>query len=329
MFLPAQDSPALSLDMSMRDDLAKSLERLHSRAQSVLPREPGVERIVGNLRTRRVRPGVFARYYDLITALQKQDWAASAQLWNEIAAASEDQARFDILPFNVQALGDDAERFWRFFTTGAATGACFNEPVVQSFKELQRAVPEALSLLDSVDGAWAAEIRSLITQVIAMVATAGNATTMSGGSSMMTWGAVLINVATGPDRIQTLSVLAHEATHLFLFGVARSEPLVTNPVSERYSTQLRPTPRPMNALYHSTYVSGRLHVLFEILLRKAELSAAERTSLDEMSVLQKQRFEQGCSVILQEAKLTPLGRRLIEEARDTVARGMFSACPER
>jgi len=63
---------------------------------------------------------------------------------------------------------------------------------------------------------------------------------------------VAVNVMPCPDRVRLLSVLAHEATHQFLLGMARSTPLVTNPVSERFHTPLRPTPRPMNTFFHST-----------------------------------------------------------------------------
>ncbi len=82
-------------------------------------------------------------------------------------------------------------------------------------------------------------------------------------------------------------------------------------------------PRPMNALYHSTYVSGRTgRMCLEILDRcPGELSAAERLKLERTSELQRERFDQGYEVIRRDAQLTPLGRRLIEEARGTLEAG--------
>ena len=135
---------------------------------------------------------------------------------------------------------------------------------------------------------------------------------------MMVWGAALVSVDARPDRIRVLSVMAHEATHHLLFGLARSEPLVTNPVGERFCTELRPTPRPMNAIFHSTYVSGRLHALFDVLGSRARLSDEELAHVNAISDLQQRRFQQGCDVILEKAKLTRLGRRVIEEARETI-----------
>ncbi len=77
----------------------------------------------------------------------------------------------------------------------------------------------------------------------------------------------------------------------------------------------------MNALYHSTYVSARSSWLCRLLLdRCAEaLSDAERDRLTEMQEMQRRRFDQGYEVIRRDARLTPLGGRLIEEARETLA----------
>lgn len=319
MFIPAQDSPGLRLDHDMRGDLAQSLERLYARASTLLPAEVDLITLCDHLRSHRVVPGVFARYFDLITSVQKQAWPSACQLWQEMADLSKQPAQFTILPFDTDALGADAERLGRFFTTGITSDVRFIKPGDRALSDLRQAAPAALSLLGDVHAAWAAEIRGLVTQLIAFIPAAGNSTSISGGSTMMAWGAVLINVGESPDRLHTLSVLAHEATHQFLFGLARSEPLVTNPVSERYSTELRPVPRPMNAFFHSTYVSGRLHALFEILRSRAPLSEGELAAAQQISNMQKRRFLQGCNVILSEGQLTPLGRHLIEEARDTIA----------
>jgi HEXXH motif-containing protein len=319
MFIPARDSLALGLDQAMRADLSASLERLSARAGALLPTEANAAATAKNIRSHRVDPGVFGRYYDLIAALQTQDWDAAARLWREMSQLAAQPADFAVLPFDTDALGDDAERYQRIFTIGLAAAPQFARPDDDAMTHLRGTVSAALALLDAVHADWAAEIRALIGQLVAVVPPAADAMSISGGSSMMVWGAVLIDVGARPDRIRVLSVLAHEATHQFLFGLARSEPLVTNPVRERFSTQLRPTPRPMNAIFHSTYVSGRIHALFEILRSRARLSEGESALVAEISDLQRRRFQQGCELILERAGLTDLGRRVIEEARDRVA----------
>ena len=72
----------------------------------------------------------------------------------------------------------------------------------------------------------------------------------------------------------------------------------------------------MNALYHSTYVSGRTLWLCRLLQDRcaAALSPDERQHVEEVADLQRLRFDQGVALIRRDARLTPLGERLIEEA---------------
>ena len=139
----------------------------------------------------------------------------------------------------------------------------------------------------------------------------------------MAWGALMVNVKDAPGRVRVLDVATHEETHLLLLGAARTEPLVTNPVEERFSTELRPIPRPMNAMYHSTYVSGRSLWLCRALLERcaADLSRAELDQVESSAALQRGRFDQGLELIRRDARLTPLGHRLIEEAAEILAAG--------
>lgn len=319
MFIPTPDSPAVGLDQAVRDDLAASLHRIAGRASSVLAQDVDTPAFIAAIRAHRVHPGVFGRYYDLIDALQARNWDAGRRLWSDIVALTAAPAGLSVIALDPRDLDDDVERYRRMFTSGLATPPELAAPGEDAVEQLRRSVPDALSLLDATHPPWAAELRALVVQIVAVAPPTPDATAISGGSSFMLWGAVLVNVMPCPDRVRLLSVLAHEATHQFLLGMARNTPLVTNPVSERFNTELRPTPRPMNALFHSTYVSGRIHALCEILTARSELSDTERAHIAEVSDLQRRRFEQGCTVILREAALTELGGLLIEEARDVLA----------
>ncbi len=319
MFIPELNSPVLRLDQAMRDDLATSLERLGERASDVLSAEVDTASMARQIRSHAILPGVFARYYDLITALQKQDWLAAERLWREISRWAAMPADFSILSFDTNDLGDDAERYQRLFSAGQSVLPQFVRPDEEALASLRRTVPAALDLLDVVHAAWAAEVRALIAQVVALVLPGSKAEPAYGGSSMMVWGGIVVNIGRPPDLLQVLSILVHEATHQLLFALSRTEPLVLNPVNETFGTPLRPTPRPMNAVFHSTYVSGRIHTLFDMLLQRLDLKGAELAQVEETSRLQRTRFQQGCDLIKDKARLTPLGWRLIDEACEVIA----------
>jgi HEXXH motif-containing protein len=311
IFIPNPASPARELDAAMRHALAESLGRLGSRASGLLPASPTPAQIAARVCAGRVPPGVFGRYFDLVAALQSGQTAKAADLWQTIGAASTSSVEFRIIPYGADTLGEDAARYQRLFDQGQKSPLVFHSPSAQQMTGATAAITQAMALLETALPAWAAEIRALVTEVIVLDA---RDTGMSGGSSMLLWGTVLLNVAKPCRRISALSVLAHEATHLLLFGLARHGPLVSNPSEEKFSTPSRPVLRPMNALYHSSYVSGRLAALFRLLANCSALDSAELAELAGLRELQRTRFLEGFEVIMARAQLTPLGQELLEEA---------------
>jgi HEXXH motif-containing protein len=332
MFIPRHDTPAAALDQGMRNDLAQSLERLGAMAAAVLPVDADLKPALAHIRGHRIEPGLFARYYDLVFALQAKAHARAGALWREIIALAPEEPQLRLVAYAPRALGADAERFGRLLAIGSARAPRFCEPTDEAWRHFEATAPAALQLLEAAHPAWASEVRQLVVRIIAAAPEAApGAVAFTGGSSMMAWGAILVNVREARDRLEVLSVIAHEATHLLLFGLSRNELLVANPVEELYRTELRPTPRPMNALYHSTYVSGRMSWLSRMLLARCaqDLSAAERASLDQTAELQRRRFDQGHEVIRRHGRLTPLGLRLIEEAREAMLSREPAASPQR
>ena len=74
---------------------------------------------------------------------------------------------------------------------------------------------------------------------------------------------------TPPPRGRLLSLLetlAHEAAHSLLFGIQISGPLVLNPDDARFASPLRVDLRPMDGVYHATFVSARMHFAMQELL---------------------------------------------------------------
>jgi HEXXH motif-containing protein len=79
------------------------------------------------------------------------------------------------------------------------------------------------------------------------------------GSSYRLWGAMLLNAVRRKTRIEIIESVAHENAHSRLFGLCTEEPAVQNPDQELYPSPLRVDPRPMDGVYHATFVSARMH----------------------------------------------------------------------
>jgi HEXXH motif-containing protein len=295
----------------MREELAASLRRLGQRAGALLPPEPAPDTLAEQILRHRVVPGVYGRYYELIDALQSGDSATAASLWAALGSLAAQPSSFRIVPLSTEGLGTEAERYSRLFYRGVDSVQLLSAPDSVTVQRVSTLLAEGLSLLDSVHQPWLAEIRALVAEVVLASAPEH---ALSGGSSMMLWGAVLVNADATTNRLKALSVLAHEATHMLLFGLARREPLTHNPPEDKFCIALRPTLRPMNAVFHATYVSGRLHVLYQKVRESAALNPAELAELETVSALQQQRFLQGLEVIRAHAVLSETARELIDEA---------------
>ena len=319
MLIPRSPDLATQLDQSMREDLARSLERLGEMAAAVLPGGEDLQPALAHIRRQRVGPGVFARYYDLVFALQAKAYDKAAPLWREMIALAVETPEFQLLPFGPEALGEDCERFCRLLTLGQAGGPMFAPPTSAEWLGFEPRAEEALALLAQLSPAWSGEIGALLTRVIAAVPGPDARQRFAGASSFMAWGAIFINVSQERDRIQVLLSLVHEATHQLLFGLAREEPLVTNPPGERFTSPLRRDPRPMDGVFHATYVAARLSCLFEMLASgHPALTVQESAEAAGRIAPMRGRFREGHAVIASDALLTPLGRRVMEEAAGQV-----------
>ncbi len=319
MLIPRSADLARQLDQSMRDDLARSLERLRGMAAAVLPQGEDLEPALAHIRRHRTLPGVFARYYDLVFALQAKAYDKAAQLWPEILTLAAEAPELSLQPFEPQLLGDDCERFCRLLTLGQGGGPMFAPPSSAEWLRFEPRAEESLALLAEISPAWSAEIGALLTRVIAAVPGPDARQRFAGASSFMAWGAIFINVSQERDRIAVLLSLVHEATHQLLFGLARDEPLVTNSPGERFTSPLRRDPRPMDGVFHATYVAARLSCLFEILASgHPAVTPDERADAARRIAPMRGRFAEGHAVVASEALLTPLGRRVMEEAASQV-----------
>ncbi len=312
MLIPGSPEIATRLDEAMREDLARSLERLGDMARAILPPE---DNALAHIRRHRVSPGVFARYYDLVFALQARAYDRATTLWREIIALAAEAADLQLEPFEPEVLGEDTERFGRLVSMGQGGGSMFAPPAADEWRTFEARAKEALDILARIHPPWSQEIRALLTRVIGAIPGPEASQRFAGASSFMAWGAIFLNVTGEHDRIRVLTSLVHEATHQLLFGLSRDEPLVTNPSGARYASPLRRELRPMDGVFHATYVAARLTCLYEILASGGPaLTSEERASAAARVASIRARFVQGHEVIASQAMLTPLGGRLMEEA---------------
>ena len=83
---------------------------------------------------------------------------------------------------------------------------------------------------------------------------------------------------------------------------------VNNAVDELYHSPLRSDPRPLDGIFHATYVSARTHYAHRKLLESGVLSAAEEDAVEQALIASQAAFRDGLRTLEEHASLTGLGQ---------------------
>ena len=122
------------------------------------------------------------------------------------------------------------------------------------------------------------------------------------------------------DPLSLLETLAHEAAHSLLFGIQISGALVLNPDHERYTSPLRVDLRPMDGVYHATFVSARMHFAMQELLASGLLRGEETALAQEAAARDRGHFFEGLRAVKKKGRLSPTGAAVMAGAEAYMAR---------
>jgi len=201
-------------------------------------------------------------------------------------------------------MGSDPTSSFPFLPPRPDTAAAFRARFQRGFALLERAIPEL-----------AAEIRAIVSEVILTVGTPAGGYTFDGGSAYQLWGGLFLNAESHETDVAIIELLAHEGAHNLLFGFTIDELLVENPTDERFDSPLRRDPRPMDGIYHATFVSARMHWAMSRLLDASVLDDAATAAARKARATDHENFEKGFDVVARHGRLTPTGTALMDGAR--------------
>ena len=152
-------------------------------------------------------------------------------------------------------------------------------------------------------------------------APSGAAMEFDGASHYQFWGLLLLNPSHHHTPLGIAEVLAHEAGHSLLFGLTVDEPLVLNEDDELFISPLRPDPRPMDGIYHATFVSARMAWVMEALADSGLLTPAEQQHARNEAAKDRENFSKGWQTVVQHGRLSATGTQIIENAHRWVQGG--------
>ena len=312
---PPDPDRAKALDIRMHRELGASLAHVRSASRGVLLMdEPALDRLVHALdRGDRLAPGDFLRYYDLVEAIQRDEIDAAQALIAQIAAAAPVSGGLEIVVLGDPAFTDSV-RYLRTMNEDE-TELRLVAPAPDVAEAFRRRLADGLALLDSSLPSLAGEFRAIIRQVVICGSDAAMPMQFDGGSSLRVWGALFLNASFHPDRIAVAEVLAHESAHSLLFGFCTDEPLVTNDPDARYPSPLRIDDRPMDGIFHATFVSARMHWAMSRLAADPTLSPDERERAAAAAAIDARNFSVGHAVVAAHGELSATGAALMGAAK--------------
>lgn len=97
------------------------------------------------------------------------------------------------------------------------------------------------------------------------------------------------------------------------------EPLLHNSPDERYPSPLRDDLRPLEGIYHATFVSARMHRAIKTLLESKTLSPELEKMARKDLEADARRFKEGFEVIQRHGKLTEIGQAILRNAAEYMA----------
>lgn len=309
-------SRAAMLDRAMLRALGDSLDHIREQASGRLGfDEAAFASLASRLRAgERHSPSTFARYYDLVERIGAADTRGAEALMAEIAASRPVPAGLRILPIGDPALAGVAALYRRRMNSDPTIAFSFLDPPPDLVPPFTARFGAAMALLDRAMPALSGEVRGLLSEIVLATHAQGDAYRFDGGSSYMLWGALFLNARFHETVVAMAEVIAHESAHTLLFGLSVEEPLVFNADDALYASPLRADPRPMDGIFHATFVSARMHWVMTRLAASGLLDAQEAAAAREAAAADRVNFLSGYETVAAHAQLSRNGAGLMRNA---------------
>lgn len=271
----------------------------------------------------RVPPLAFCQYFQMVDAIEEDrvDDAVNAALDIQRLLATENKPSLTIYPMSKVGLGE--KRY--ALVNGAFADEFFGEAFLKEidaglFASREAAISSALGRMKSDVPELFSELSETIDEII--LAEGGktvNDYTFDGASSLIYWGAIALNASLPKTELRLIEALSHEAAHNTLFGLSPYDHFVFNEDSERYASPLREDLRPLDGIYHATFVLARMHYAISRVAESPSATSEEREEAATLVQSYKSNFYAGHSVLQKHAAYTSNGAVIMAQAAHYMA----------
>ncbi|MDD5366446.1 MAG: HEXXH motif-containing putative peptide modification protein [Gallionellaceae bacterium] len=314
---PPNGRRALAFDRKARASLADSLQHIVEQCAGAIPFDSArMASLIDGLRQgRRYPPSLCGAYFELAMALMEDRDQDAAGLFASIAEERPIDGPFRLVALGGPEIARHTTRYTTLMDSDPNTSFAMIPPAPATERDFRTRFEHGYRLLATAIPELAAEFDALVSEVCMVVGDPAAKMQFDGGSSYMLWGGLFLNASSHNSDVAMVEVIAHESAHSLLFGYALDEALVSNPDEELFSSPLRVDPRPMDGIYHATYVLARMHWAMSRLIDSGRLDAEARAAAESARALDRKSFETGYQVVRQYGRLTDTGQAVMAGAR--------------
>ena len=259
-------------------------------------------------------PSTFALYYDLVPALLKGEGDRAAALFNALACEEPTTESMQLLALDDPKLAGSTARFLSFMNSDGPMRYTFLPPSPAEVTAFAERFSNTLDLLERATPEFVEEMRALISQIVLVTGPPDVKVHFEGGSSYRLWGAMFLNAVRRRTRIDIIESVAHENAHSRLFGLCTEEAAVQNPDEELHTSPLRFDARPMDGVYHATFVSARMHWTMSRVIDSGLLTGDELVAAEKSRAQDRRNFDSGYDTVKRHGRLTETGRLALDAA---------------
>lgn len=303
-------------DIRMRMRLVASLRYLHEFTQDDLDIPQSLlEQGLNLILEAPIMPDYFASYYELVEAIQDEDYQRAQALFEETLNPAHASDEIDIFQFQDPESDPRSKRFKTKVDTEPQMPFPIHPVDDTDFARARELIYESIALLERCAPELHAEVEEILCAIcIGAGPKKKGDYTFDGASAFELWGSILLNGNEAKDVVDMVQTLAHETCHVMLFGYCIDGTLVNNPDDERYASPLRVDPRPIDGIYHATFVLARMYYSAEKLRDSGLLSPELQTKVESELEQRAKSFYDGLGTLKAHADYSPNGAGLIASA---------------
>lgn len=315
-FMPCAER-ARCIDLRMRQQLCQSLQYLRDTASEQLNMDlPGIKLVVDGMRQGlRYPASTFGLYYEITSALIDGNLEVAIALDDELSQETPFATNaIQVMTLDEVSRPSNRTRYQRLMDTDPTAPFRIVSPPANQGDKAKNLYADCLRKLEQVYPELHGEVSAILHDIILVEGDSSLDYKFAGGSCYMLWGALFINASMHQSPVSIMEAIAHESAHSLLFGFTIDEPLVNNADEDVFESPLRFDLRPMDGIYHATYVSARMHLAMSRMLHSELVSHEDQASARAAMLEDEINFQKGYATVSASGDLTVTGKSLLSSA---------------